>query len=156
MVVCKQAVCRSSLLWWGYTESSIILCSACQHASLTVLVLFRYSCHISHVPSLGPIQGKKKKTSIYIRRIMCFEKPCDIRIWLVCTNCCDSNIIIGAHSHRHIYLFIYCTLWCQQHSIPPWQEAFLDGVGYFSLSVHSLHRYEPSSADKALICAVNY
>lgn len=112
MVVCKQAVYRSSPLWWGYTESSIILCSACQHASLTVLVLFRYSCHISHVLSLGPIQGKKKKKTptIYIRRIMCFEKPCDIRIWLVCTNRYSSNIIgTHTHTHTHIYLFtVHC------------------------------------------------
>lgn len=30
--------------------------------------------------------GYKKKRDIYIRRIMCFEKPSDIRIWLVQSN----------------------------------------------------------------------
>lgn len=41
------------------------LCSAGQHASLTVVVLFRYSCLISRVSSVGSILGLKKKPSLY-------------------------------------------------------------------------------------------
>lgn len=53
---------------------------------------------------------------------MCFEKPCDIRIWLVCTNHCNSNVK-GTHTYC---ICIYCTLWCQQHSFPQWEKAFSD------------------------------
>lgn len=39
------------------TESSIHVCLTWQHASLSVLVLFRYCCNVSCVLSLGPILG---------------------------------------------------------------------------------------------------
>lgn len=114
------------LLWWRYTESGVILCSACQHASLTVLVLFRYSCYISHVLSLGPILSLKKyhlhKKDYVLSKKKQKNPPCDIRIW--CTNRCNPDTE-GMHT--------YCTLSCQQHSFhPPMGESFfLMGVGDF-------------------------
>lgn len=118
------------LLWRRYAVSSVILCSACQHASLTVLVLFRYSCYISHVLSLGPILSLKKKYHLHKKDYVLSKPPPprDIRIW--CTNRCNPDAE-GMHT--------YCTLSCQQHSFhpppiaPPWERAFFSdgGVGDF-------------------------
>lgn len=77
-VLCNLAGCGCMQTGAGRGTLGAFLRSAGRHASLTVVVLFRYSCLISRVSAVGSILGlekKKTKNTLYIRRIMCFEKP---------------------------------------------------------------------------------
>lgn len=75
---------------------------------------------------------------------MCFEKPCDIRIWLVCSNQCKSK----RNTHTH------CTLWCQC-CFAPWERAYSNRGVTISQPEHtSIH--ELNGTDMSLICGVNY
>lgn len=123
------------LLWWRYTESSVILCSACQHASLTVLVLFRYSCYISHVLSLGPIPSFKKKYHLHKKDYVLSKKK-QQTLW-------HKNMVHRPlQSRRWKHAHTYCTLSCQQHSFhPPMGESFFSDGGWRFSAWAGQHRH---------------
>lgn len=109
-VLCNLAGCGCMQTGAGRGTLGAFLRSAGRHASLTVVVLFRYSCLISLVSAVGSILGleEKKKHPLYKKDYVLW-KACDIRIWPVCTNCC----IINVKTHT-------C---CGEHSFPDWRGA---------------------------------
>lgn len=102
VVVCKQAVHTIALCPGGGTLKVVALLSALHVNMHHWLFLFYLdtaaSSHVLSRSHPGYKKNKKNNTHIYIRRIMCFEKPSDIRIWLVCTNHCSPNLK-KAHTH---------------------------------------------------------
>lgn len=143
MVVCKQAIYRGSLAWWRCTEScSMIALHAYMHHWLFLFYLDTAASSLTY-----SYPGQKK--SIYIRRIMCFEKPSDIRIWLMCTMHCGPNLK-GTHT-----LIVYIVVSTTQ--FPPMGESlFRQGVTNSAWAYTSIHRNELSSSDMPVIYGVNY